>query len=162
MRKKVSFIFIVTGFIGILILFSLSTIFKMTNQKIVHQIETDTYHSKNYYVGYIEVCKLKIPLVYGTSKKELDQNIVGIDKHSTINHLILAGHAIDSVFLCLHHIEISNQIIVKYHESKKVYNIDYKKIVMDTDVSVYENIDLTLITCIDQHKRLIVHAKTAN
>lgn len=159
MRKKISILLIIIGIIGILFLISIDLFQKNKNKQIVSELQNKNYEIKNYYVGYIEICSLKIPLVYGTSSKELDQNIVGIDNHSTIEHLILAGHAIKSVFLCLYDIEINGEIIVVYHENKNSYYVDNKKIVKNTDVSIYYNDGLTLITCIDSKKRLIVHAK---
>lgn len=36
-----------------------------------------------YYIGYIEIDTLKLPLVYGATEKELNQNLVGISKYST-------------------------------------------------------------------------------
>lgn len=161
MKIKVSIAFITIGIIGIQVLLFINFIQKEINKQIVNQIEMKEYNSKNYYVGFIEVCSLKIPLVYGTTSRELNQNIVGIDNHSNKNHLILAGHAIPSVFLCLHDIKLKEKIKVKFNEYENYYDVDYKIIVNYKDISIYKNTGLTLITCIDNYRRLIVHAKTA-
>ena len=160
--RKISFIFIIVGFIGIQVITLIPIYQKEVNKQIVSKIEVGEYKEKNYYVGYIAVCSIKIPLVYGSSEKELNQNLVGIDNHSTSNHLILAGHAIKSVFLCLYDVKVDDIIKIKYHNSNYIYYIDNKKIVNYTDISVYNNTGLTLITCINKEQRLIVHAKTAS
>lgn len=159
MLKKISILFIIIGVIGLLLITSIDLFQKNKNKRIVNELQMREYDEKNYYVGYIEICYLKIPLVYGSSDKEIDQNIVGIDNHSTIEHLILAGHAIKSVFLCLYDIRLNEEIIVVYQKTKNKYYIDNKKIVKNTDTSIFYNDGLTLITCLDDKRRLIVHAK---
>lgn len=132
-----------------------------SNTKIIELIKHND-NIVNYYIGYIEIeNKIKVPLVYGTTDKELDQNVVGVSNYSDNNHLILAGHAINSVFLPLYNVNIGDKIIVFINNKYNIYYIDKKYIVRENDTSVYNNNDLTLITCIEKNKRLIIHAKTA-
>ena len=132
------------------------------NSNIINSIQYKD-NIVNYYVGYIEIeDKIKVPLVYGTSDKELNQNVVGISNYSNNNHLILAGHAIKSVFLPLYKISIDTKIIILINGKYHTYYVDTKNIVFEDDLSVYNNSGLTLITCINKNQRLIIHAKTAN
>lgn len=161
MLKKISNIFLITGLI-ILIIIELSYKFQIhQNSKIIENIKL---HGEiiNYYVGYIKINDLKVnvPLVYGTSKKELDQNIVGVSNYSDSKHLILAGHAIKSVFLPLYNIKKQTEIEILLNDNYYKYIVDNVYIVKENDISVYRNTGLTLITCINKKQRLIVNAKT--
>lgn len=162
MKRKISSSLILISVLGIFIIISINCFLKLKNEEIVNQMKIGEYTVKNYYVGYIEICSLEIPLVYGTTSRELNQNLVGIDNHSTKEHLILAGHAIETVFLCLYDITLNSEITIFFNNSKLNYIIDNKKQVINTDISIYKNTGLTLITCLDKKRRLIVHAKTAN
>lgn len=163
MLKKISNILILIGIIGFMILIFINYKQMENNKIIISNIEHNNTYNQ-YYVGYIEieVLNIKVPLVYGTSAKELDKNIVGINNHSTSNHLILSGHAISSVFLPLYNIEIDTEVTIRLNQNKYNYIVDNVNIVNKKDISVYNNEGLTLITCINKEKRLIVHAKTAN
>lgn len=133
------------------------------NEKIIVNMKYNNTNN-SYYVGFIEIetLNIKVPLVYGTSAKELDQNVVGISSHSTEQHLILSGHAITSVFLPLYHIEDDTKISIQLNQNQYIYIVDDIKKVHKKDTSVYNNIGLTLITCVNKEERLIVHAKTAD
>ena len=131
------------------------------NDRIINQMHFQE-QIPEYYIGYIEIDALKLPLVYGATEKELNQNLVGISKSSTKDHLILAGHAIPAVFQCLYHISINEKIIIYRNNDIITYYVDDYYITDSKNLSVYQNNGLTLITCINQEKRLIVHAKTAN
>ena len=163
MLKKISNILITLGILSFIIIniHKYNQIYK--NEIIVNKIELKEEVS-NYYIGYIIIKKLniKIPLVYGTSEKELNQNIVGVSKYSNSKHLILAGHAIESVFLPLYKIKEQTEIDVLLNGNYYKYIVDSIYIVEETDLNVYNNNGLTLITCINKRQRLIVHAKTAN
>lgn len=147
----------------ILIIIELSYQFQIhQNSKIIENIKLQG-GIINYYVGYIKINDLKVnvPLVYGTSKKELDQNIVGVSNYSDSKHLILAGHAIKSVFLPLYNIKKQTEIEILLNDNYYKYIVDNVYIVKENDISVYNNTGLTLITCINKNQRLIVNAKTA-
>lgn len=161
MLRKISNILIIIGIIFYLCILLVNYNIYKTNNKIVNSLIYSDI-TVNYYVGYIEINNKKIPLAYGTDEKELNQNIVGISKHSTKKHLVLAGHAINPVFLYLYEIDINENIIIYLNQKYYNYYVDNKHIVEDNDISIYDNEGLTLITCIDKTKRLIVHAKTAN
>lgn len=161
MLRKISNILIIIGIILYLCILLVDYNIYKTNNKIVNSLIYSDI-TVNYYVGYIEINNKKIPLVYGTDEKELNQNIVGISKHSNKKHLVLAGHAIKSVFLYLYEIDINENISIYLNKKYYNYYVDNKHIVDDNDISIYDNEGLTLITCIDKTKRLIVHAKTAN
>lgn len=161
MLRKISNILIIIGIILYLCILLVDYNIYKTNNKIVNSFVYSDI-TVNYYVGYIEINNRKIPLVYGTDEKELNQNIVGISKHSNKKHLVLAGHAIKSVFLYLYEIDINENISIYLNKKYYNYYVDNKHIVEDNDISIYDNEGLTLITCIDKTKRLIVHAKTAN
>lgn len=162
MLKKISNILIILG----VLLFIIINIYEYkqiyNNEIIVNKLELKEEVS-NYYVGYIIIKNLniKIPLVYGTSKEELDQNVVGISKYSSSKHLILAGHAIESVFLSLYNIKLQTEIEISLNDNYYKYIVNNVYIVNENDLSVYNNTGLTLITCINKKQRLIVNAKTA-
>lgn len=161
MLKRISNILIISSILIYLIINFEEKIQKEKNRIIINNIN---YNSEivNYYVGYISIkdLEIEVPLVYGTSKNELNQNLVGISKYSTIDHLILAGHAIKTVFLNLYDIKENTIIEIKINNNYYEYYVDKKYIVNENDLSIYNNTGLTLITCIDNNKRLIVHAKT--
>ena len=162
MLKKISNILIIIGLVLYVIINFINICIINTNSNIISSIQYKD-NMVNYYVGYIEIKdKIKVPLVYGTSDKELNQNIVGISNYSNNNHLILAGHAIESVFLPLYKISINTKITILINGKYYTYYVDKKYIVFKDDLSVYDNNGLTLITCINKNKRLIIHAKTAN
>ena len=140
MLKKISNIFIILGVLLFIII--------------------NIYEYKQIYNNEI-IVNIKIPLVYGTSKKELDQNVVGISKYSSSKHLILAGHAIESVFLSLYNIKLQTEIEILLNDNYYKYIVNNVYIVNENDLSVYNNTGLTLITCINKKQRLIVNAKTA-
>ena len=158
--KKISYFLILIGIVSLFFLLLKSYNQIKENNNIVNQIIFQE-QIPEYYIGYIEINSLKVPLVYGTTDQELDQNLVGISEYSTKEHIILAGHAIPSVFQCLYHISINEKIIIHKNNDSYIYYIDYCYITDSKDLSVYKNSGLTLITCINQNKRLIVHAKTA-
>lgn len=158
--KKISYFLILIGMESLFFLLLKSYNQIKENNNIVNQIIFQE-QIPEYYLGYIEINSLKIPLVYGTTDKELDQNLVGISEYSTKEHLILAGHAIPSVFQCLYYISINEKIIIHKNNDSYTYYVDYYYITDSKDLSVYKNSGLTLITCINQNKRLIIHAKTA-
>lgn len=160
MLKKISNILIALGILSFIIIniHKYNQVYK--NEIVVNKIELKEDVS-NYYIGYIIIKELniKIPLVYGTSEKELNQNIVGVSNYSNSKHLILAGHAIKSVFLPLYKIKEQTEIEVLLNGIYYKYIVDSIYIVEETDLSVYNNKGLTLITCINKNQRLIVHAK---
>lgn len=162
MLRTISNIIILISIIGFLSLNFIDISQIKTNEKIISNILYNNT-SNHYYVGYIEIKNLniKVPLVYGTSAKELNQNVVGINNHSTDNHLILSGHAINSVFLSLYNIKLETAIVIMQNNNEYHYIVDNIKIVKKEETNVYNNTGLTLITCVNKEKRLIVHAKTA-
>lgn len=160
--KIINILLFLIGFFGLsyIKIYSMKQLYN--NNIIIQNIELENLKS-NYYIGYIEIenLKIKVPIVYGTSKKELDQNVVGISNYSNSSHIILAGHAIETVFKPLYNISIKTKIKVKLNNIYKYYEVDYIDNVSYDNISIYKNSGLTLITCIDKKTRLIVHAKTA-
>lgn len=162
MLKKISNILILIGII-IYVTYYIKSFSQIVNNKIIVDNIIQSETENEYYIGYIKIesLNIKVPLVYGTSEKELNQNIVGVSNYSNKNHLILAGHAVKSVFLSLNKIKIQTAIEVMINNKKTIYYVDDILVVQEDNLNVYDNMGLTLITCVNERKRLIVHAKTA-
>lgn len=120
------------------------------------------------YLGYIELSNygIKRLITSGTSKKVLDQNLVGTLSVSAnlddeVGNVILAGHSTSNVFQKLHYMRVGDQIKIVTHQNTYYYTIVSKNTINDNDMSYFKKINdkkrLTLVTCKNNSKqRLIV------
>lgn len=135
---------------------------------IIEETPKQEFSLSENYLGYIELSNygIKRLITSGTSKKVLDQNLVGILSVSAnlddeVGNVILAGHSTSNVFQKLHYMRVGDQIKIVTHQNTYYYTIVSKNTINDNDMSYFKKINdkkqLTLVTCKNNSKqRLIV------
>lgn len=135
---------------------------------IIEETPKQEFSLSENYLGYIELSNygIKRLITSGTSKKVLDQNLVGTLSVSAnlddeVGNVILAGHSTSNVFQKLHYMRVGDQIKIVTHQNTYYYTIVSKNTINDNDMSYFKKINdkkqLTLVTCKNNSKqRLIV------
>ena len=154
----------IKGSIIILILFE---VFQIIDYKVHNYIIDNIYlnsdvTNKVNYIGYIEIERLNIKreIVLGINNYNLLQHVALSKESKNLDNdtIVLAGHAIKNIFGNLKNIKENDIIKIKSINKTYYYKvIDIKIIFKDKRISYDSN--LTLITCFDYNKRLIVSAK---
>lgn len=132
--------------------------------KVINNIFYNGEQNRYDYIGYIEIKKLNIKreIVLGINDKNLlnhvclDEKSINLDS----NHIILAGHSISNIFGNLHDIALNELIEIHTFNNTYFYKVTNIDVVSKYHVSVLEQGELILITCMnDNNKRLIIKAK---
>lgn len=106
----------------------------------------------------LEIPKINLiaEIAEGTSSEILNQYIGHFEKTSKqYGNIALAAHNrgyLVNYFKDLKELEIGDEIYYKYNGIQRIYIVDSKNIIKDTDVEVLENTEddiITLITCVE-------------
>lgn len=114
---------------------------------------------KEYDMNYIKIPAVSIYnlLIDGINDNHLNMNVATIEFQDNI---IVAGHAIKSVFQNLKNIHENDEIELYYNQIIYHYKVEEIRIINVNEFKKFDEHDkLILITCIDLNNRLIVIAK---
>ncbi len=164
---KVSiFLCFVIGFLFLFFIYYRIYRYSKIEKKFIHekQVEEQRYTQ----IPYIEIPTLHISKIIksSTDKEILDKYYIGIwnkEKNiDQINHLVLAGHNVKSVFGTLHKIEIGDKVYIFYKDKKYIYQVSLKKEIYITEMDYLKDTNykkLSLLTCTKNNQiRLLVQA----